>query len=33
MASDTIDLKQLGIRGQTKESVLDELLRIYCNIQ
>lgn len=33
MASDTIDLKQLGIRGQTKESILDELLRIYCNNQ
>ncbi len=29
MADEEIDLKQLGIRGKTKESVLEQLLEIY----
>lgn len=30
MASEEVDLKQLGIRGKSKESILEDLNRIYC---
>ncbi len=30
MASEEVDLKQLGIRGKNKESIVEDLTRIYC---
>ena len=30
MASEEVDLKQLGIRGKNKESIIEDLTRLYC---